>query len=251
MARHGGRRAFLPTPRSAQVRLVEGRVRVRPRRDGFVNPGEPHWQFTTVLGVCRTQGQPTNLRSDGGDAKPDVRTARLRYPPLAGAHRKRPNVNEIFRQHVEQLHGRFEALMRMDPLTLTALPKDIPKSGIYLFSEGPRHLYVGRSKRLRHRIRYHSSGSAEDAPFAFEDAPFAFKLAREQTGNAKASYSPTGSRRALLADPVFREAFQASKRRIRQMDVRFVAEPDTNRQALLEIYAAIALGAPYNDFDTH
>jgi hypothetical protein len=169
---------------------------------------------------------------------------RLRYPVLAGEDRQRPNVNEIFRQHVEQLHGRFEALMRMAPLTLSALPKDVPKSGIYLFSEGPRHLYVGRSKRLRHRIRYHSSSSADDAPFAF-------KLAREQTGNAKASYSPTGSRKALLADLVFRAAFQSAKKRIRQMDIRFVAEPDTNRQALLEIYTTIALDAPYNDFDTH
>jgi hypothetical protein len=152
-------------------------------------------------------------------------------------------VNEIFRQHVEQLHDKFEALLRMDPVTLSVLPRGLPGSGIYLFSEGPKHLYVGRSKRLRDRLRYHC-GSAEDAPFAF-------KLAREQTGNTKASYAPTGSRKSLLADPAFRAAFQTAKERIRKMDIRFVAEPDTNRQALLEIYATIALAAPYNDFDTH
>jgi hypothetical protein len=35
------------------------------------------------------------------------------------------------------------------------------------------------------------------------------------------------------------------------MDVRFVEEPDPICQALLEIYSAVALQTPYNDFDTH
>jgi hypothetical protein len=152
-------------------------------------------------------------------------------------------VNEIFRQHVEKLHGQFEALLRRDPVTLATLPKDVPASGVYLFSEGPRHLYVGRSKRLRDRLHYHC-GSAEDAPFAF-------KLAREETGKTKATYSSKGSRKELLQDPVFRAAFDAAKARIRGMDIRFVPESDTNRQALLEIYATISVEAPYNDFDTH
>ncbi len=153
-------------------------------------------------------------------------------------------MNETFRRHVENLHAKFQALVAMDSVKLCSLPRDVPSSGIYLFSEGTKHLYVGRSKRLRGRLRYHC-GSAEDAPFAF-------KLAREATGSVRASYSPNGgSRRALLADPAFRTAFQAAKDRIREMDIRFVAEPDTNRQALLEIYATIALAAPYNDFDTH
>lgn len=152
-------------------------------------------------------------------------------------------MNEIFRQHVEQLHGKFETLMGMDPVTLDRLPKVVPKSGIYLFSEGPTHLYVGRSRRLRERLRYHS-GPAHDAPFAF-------KLAREATGNTRASYSTRGSRRELLADPVFKIAFHAAKDRIRRMDIRFVEEEDSNRQALLEIYVTICLEAPYNDFDTH
>ena len=35
------------------------------------------------------------------------------------------------------------------------------------------------------------------------------------------------------------------------MDLRFVDEADPIRQALLEIYVAVVLGTPYNDFDTH
>lgn len=152
-------------------------------------------------------------------------------------------MNETFRQHIEQLHGGYEALLEMEPVTLATLPKEMPKSGVYLFSEDGSHLYVGRSKSLRRRLCYHCS--------AANDAPFAFKLAREQTGSLKATYSSTGSRRELLADERFAAAFKAAKDRIRKMEIRFVEETDANRQALLEIYVTIAVSAPYNDFDTH
>jgi hypothetical protein len=39
--------------------------------------------------------------------------------------------------------------------------------------------------------------------------------------------------------------------RIRAMEYRYVEETDQNRQALLEIYCAVVLGTPYNDFGTH
>jgi len=55
----------------------------------------------------------------------------------------------------------------------------------------------------------------------------------------------------LSKDPAFAQAFAAAKARIRQMDLRFVEENDPFRQALLEIYAAIALNTPHNDFETH
>jgi hypothetical protein len=75
-------------------------------------------------------------------------------------------MNEKFREHIELLHPTFEALIRMHPVTVATLPKHMPRSGIYLFSEGETNLYVGRSKRLRDRLRYHC-GTARDAPFAF------------------------------------------------------------------------------------
>jgi len=114
-------------------------------------------------------------------------------------------MNGVFRQYVEQLHGKYEALLEMSPVTLAALPKVMPASGVYLFSEGSRHLYVGRSRRLRSRLRYHC-GMADDAPFAF-------KLAREATGHPKATYVTKGSRIALLDDHVFGAAFLQSRGR--------------------------------------
>jgi hypothetical protein len=82
-------------------------------------------------------------------------------------------------------------------------------------------------------------------------AAFAFRLAREATGNLKATYTVKGSRASLIEDPQFREAFETAKDRIRRMDVRFVAEADPVRQTILEVYAAVALQTPFNDFDTH
>jgi hypothetical protein len=54
-----------------------------------------------------------------------------------------------------------------------------------------------------------------------------------------------------MKDPVFTAAFEDAKEQIRAMDYRFVEERDQNRQALLEIYCAVVLGTPYNDFGTH
>jgi len=45
--------------------------------------------------------------------------------------------------------------------------------------------------------------------------------------------------------------FSATKERVRNMDVRYVEENDPATQAILEIYAAIALETRYNDFDNH
>jgi hypothetical protein len=82
-------------------------------------------------------------------------------------------------------------------------------------------------------------------------APFAFRLARRTTGQTQASYETEGSRAELERNPVFLKAFTRAKERVRRMDIRFVEENDPLRQALLEIYAAVALCTPYNDFETH
>jgi hypothetical protein len=147
---------------------------------------------------------------------------------------------------VESLEPSFRRLIDMEPVRYSALPKAIPGSGIYLFSEGPRHLYVGRSRDIRRRLGRHCRPGA-----TYRMAAFAFRLAREATGQLKATYKTEGSRGALMEDATFRASFESAKARIREMDVRFVAEADPLRQTVLEVYAAVALQTPYNDFDTH
>src|SRR5205823_2030006 len=109
-----------------------------------------------------------------------------------------------------------------------------------------RHLYVSRTRKLRQRMRNHSIPASQH-----NQAVFAFRLAREATGNLSAAYSGEGTRLGLQSNPGFLEEFLASKRRVREMDLRYVAETDPLRQALLEIYVSIALATPYNDFNTH
>ena len=134
----------------------------------------------------------------------------------------------------------------MEPVRFSFLPKEMPVRGVYLFSEGALHLYVGRTNRLRKRLQNHCRLSGTHFT-----ATFAFRIARHDTGRMKASYAPAGSRDELSNDTFFRAAFDAAKKRVNAMDIRFVEEADPVRQALLEIYVASALQTPFNDFDNH
>jgi hypothetical protein len=152
-----------------------------------------------------------------------------------------------FAAMVETLAPKLDRLRAMSPLTNGKLPLNMPKSGVYLFTEFGRHLYVGRSNLLRARYGRHCRAGA-----TYRQTAFAFQLAREATGRTAASYRPgEDSRAGLMLDPVFAQAFAAAKQRIRNMEYRYVEETDQNSQALLEIYCAVALQTPYNDFNTH
>lgn len=151
-------------------------------------------------------------------------------------------MNESFRVMVERLHPKCEALLAMEPVTI-ATAKDTPNGGVYLFSRGTEHLYVGRTKRnILVRLKNHVSTA--------DDCPFAWHLAREATNNQERSYTKTGSRKALLQDPTFSAAYKRAKSDIRTMHVRYVQETDPTTQALLEIYVAVSTNAKYNDFGT-
>ncbi len=155
-------------------------------------------------------------------------------------------MHDRFRAFTEALHPKFEALMRMEPVQ-GLLPHEVRGSGIYLFSEQGRHLYVGRTRDIRRRYGQHSRPSSKH-----NTAPFAFKLAREETQNMAADYRAGGQGRvALSGQPEFAAAFSRALMRVRKMDFRFVAEADPTRQCLLEVYVSVVHGTPYNDFDTH
>jgi len=121
----------------------------------------------------------------------------------------------------------------------------VPAKGVYLFSEGRKHLYVGRSDNLRRRIKEHGRPSS-----GHTTAPFAFNLARSRA-QGKPGYDPALSRSQLADHPCFRPLFMRAKGRVRRMSVRVVDVDDPVRQALLELYAAVSLRTPYNSFGTH
>ncbi|HEY1615522.1 MAG TPA: hypothetical protein VGF97_17720 [Rhizomicrobium sp.] len=148
---------------------------------------------------------------------------------------------------VDQLHAPFERLVAHPPITAARFPARMMTRGVYLFSDGSRHLYVGRSNDIRRRYGRHCNPGATD-----RTAAFAFRLAREATGKIKATYKTgDGSRKLLMEDAEFAAAFVTAKARIREMDFRWVEETDPVRQCLLEVYCAVVLQTPYNDFDNH
>jgi len=132
----------------------------------------------------------------------------------------------------------------MSPVSVDTAPPDTPKGGVYLFSEKSENLYAGRTKRrIKDRLKNHVSTG--------DDCPFAWRLAREATGNKTASYKREGSRKYLLSQSSFKDAYEKAKQRIRKMEVRYIDESDALKQALLEIYVAVVSEAKFNDFDTH
>ncbi|MGE0200778.1 MAG: GIY-YIG nuclease family protein [Candidatus Melainabacteria bacterium] len=139
-----------------------------------------------------------------------------------------------FTSLLDQLESKFKALTEMVPVLIQSFPVKDKRPGVYLFSEGTHHLYVGRTNHVRSRWGNHCNPGSGP-----KSAAFAIKLARRETGLQSKRY------------PDFKAAFTAAKARIRNMSFRFVEEADPTRQALLEIYCAIVLETPYNDFDNH
>jgi hypothetical protein len=156
-------------------------------------------------------------------------------------------MDQRFSKLVETLAPKLKDLETMPPFSNGVLPRDMPKSGIYLFSEGRRHLYVGRSGNMRRRYGDHCRPSS-----LHNQAVFAFLLAREKTNRVIAVYKKgEGNRSWLVQQPDFSLAFSEAKMRVRTMDFRFVEQQDQTLQALLEIYAAVVLKTKYNDFSNH
>lgn len=153
-------------------------------------------------------------------------------------------MNQRFAELVTPLEDKCRKLLEMSPVEASKVPRTTPVGGVYLFSEGEAHLYVGRTKRpIRERIR-NQFGANPSA------ASFPWLIAREAT-NTRATYKKNGSRKELLKNPRFRTAYDDARIRIREMRVRYVHEPEPLRQALLEIYVAVITAAKYNNFDTH
>lgn len=155
-------------------------------------------------------------------------------------------MDESFRAYVESLHPSVERLLACQPFKFADLPTQLPKAGVYLFSEGNCHLYVGRTNNLRKRIQQHCRPSS-----THNSAPFAFLLARIAHGSVKATYRREGSREELCKIPEFVTAFSQAKARLCEMDIRYVEESHPLTQALLEMYVAVALKTAHNDFDNH
>lgn len=156
-------------------------------------------------------------------------------------------MHPLFTQVIESLHPTYEKLINMQPVSNGMFPKNVPRKGVYLFTENGKHLYAGRTDNLKNRYGGHTRPSS-----GHNSAPFAFKLTRKITGRIEPAYGKgPDSRDGLMLNPEFVQVFGEAKKRIRAMQFRYVEEEDATKQALLEAYCCIVLKTEYNDFENH
>lgn len=157
----------------------------------------------------------------------------------------------------EEAHRRLEQIGQLMPELLRRLISCDPHwrdrrpavpqlAGVYLFTENGEHRYVGRTGNFNRRFGEHvAPGSGHN------QAPFAFNIAKAAARDA--GIIVAGTRDEIAVDPDFGSHFRAAKRRVRQMDFRFVEIDDAATSTIFEVYASIALRTEgeFNIFDTH
>ena len=153
-------------------------------------------------------------------------------------------MEEEFKVLIDKLPVLFETLANAG-LKLWINLGTLPPNGIYVFYENGRPIYVGRSNRMKDRIKEHGRPSS-----THNSAPFAFNLAKKV---AKEKGVDVSRRRSELEkDPIFSGLFLEAKERVSRMSVKVIEVDNPVIQTLLEVYAALSLGTTeYNDFDTH
>lgn len=141
-----------------------------------------------------------------------------------------------------------------------ALPTDI---GIYVFYEGGKPMYVGRSNRMRERLHEHGRSSSDHF-----SASFAFNIAKHDTmtkilgGKVSSDSNDTELLRTYIklreikrseweSDPEFKGRFKRARERVRHMSIRVVEIENPIEQAIFEIYAHMKLGTKFNSFANH
>jgi hypothetical protein len=153
------------------------------------------------------------------------------------------NGMDRFNEFVQRLPRLLRSLEESETFEAAKMPKIVPKSGVYVFYENGRPMYVGRSNSMRSRILRHGRQSS-----GHNQATFAFILAKEQM---KVGRKASITRGELERAPGFEQAFFEARQRVREMRIRVIPIDDQILQALFEIYAALVLKTPYNDFGTH
>jgi hypothetical protein len=140
-----------------------------------------------------------------------------------------------FREIEHQLPGLLDALLAGPPYRRGEKPSVPPVAGVYLFTEGGIHRYVGRTRNANRRLGEHTRPSSKE-----NSAPFAFNVAKSEARSG--GLDVAGSRKAVAALPGFTPHFAAVKERVRAMEFRVVEVVDPAVSTIFEVYASIALG---------
>lgn len=134
---------------------------------------------------------------------------------------------------------------------------EVPERGIYVFYEGCRPRYVGRSGKvdgnpgmMRRRIQQHSQNKA-----SHNKAALAFRMAERKAAKCGIKRG-LRSRSDFQKDKEFKPFFDKAKAEVREMKIRVVEITDAIEQTVFEVFAALKLKTTvqqggYNDFDNH
>jgi hypothetical protein len=146
----------------------------------------------------------------------------------------------------EKINNTFPALMeklnKSHYITKEDLKK-VPDRGIYIFYDGKKPIYVGRSERMRSRLREHSQQSS-----GHTSATFAFNLAKSRA--KKLGIDISGNRKILEQDPHFSPIYKEEKTRVSKMKIKVIRIDNPIKQTLFEVYASMELKTQ-QDWGTH
>ena len=148
-----------------------------------------------------------------------------------------------FQKIVDQMEPLLRTLEKSDGFIIENGIGPLPEKGVYVFYEDGKPIYVGRSNRMRARIREHAAESSRH-----ESATFAYKLLLDAIGEP-GGHSSSRTRKEIQAS--YSQEYQRQRQRIRRMELRAVQIENQRVQSVFEIYAIIALGTfKYNAFHT-
>ena len=150
---------------------------------------------------------------------------------------------KTFEEYGDNMLGYFAELEGRDYINLADLSAtELPQAGIYILYEYGIAQYVGRTGRLKARLKEHGHKNSNHY-----SASFAFIRAKKKALlNGMNCYR---SRKALAADPDFK--FDEAKKAVSLMQFKFVEIKDPIAQTLFEVYAALRLKTPHNSFEPH
>ena len=152
-------------------------------------------------------------------------------------------MNEELRAVLAQMEPLLCQLGDCDEETF-ATRRNLPNRGVYVFYEGGRPLYVGRSNQIWKRIQTHGRRGANNG-----QANFAFRLLAQKY-NLDIGHNAPADRNQVARD--YAEEFRAQKGRVRNMTNKAVGIADDTVSYFFEAYAILALNTTeFNRFEPH
>ena len=153
-------------------------------------------------------------------------------------------MNTEFQKITKKMEPLLDELLASPKMTLDQL-REVPDKGVYIFYENDKPVYVGRSNRVRNRIKEHGADSS-----GHESATFALKLLRKDL-NDPGGHSPKYSRKTIVDCPELNQQFAEKRKLVQEMQFQVVAISDHPTQYIFEAYAIISLGTTeFNSFET-